>query len=88
MSKFPEAIKLISDTLWQIENINDFEKILEDLLTPQELESIAERINIIKLLKQWFTQREIAEKLWISVTTVNRWSRILKYWTWSAKELI
>jgi len=77
--KLPESLKLITDTLWQIKNKKDFKWSLEDLLTPWEIISIAERINILKLLKKGKSQRDIAEKLWISVTTVTRWNRVLQY---------
>jgi len=77
--KLPESLKLITDTLWQIEDKKDFKWSLEDLLTPWEIISIAERINILKLLKKGKSQRDIAEKLWISVTTVTRWNRVLQY---------
>jgi len=62
---------------------NDMEPVLDDLFTPQEIAEIGERIELLKQLQQGKTQRDIAEDLGISVTTVNRWSRILKYGTWS-----
>jgi len=77
--KLPESLKLVTDTLWQIKDENDFTWVLEDLLTPSEIIDIADRINILKMLKSWVAQREIAETLWISITTVTRWNRVLKY---------
>lgn len=77
--KIPEALKLISDTLWRIKNKKDMSWALEDLLTPSEVMEIADRIIILKMLQQWFTQREIAQELWISITTVSRGSRVLQY---------
>jgi Trp operon repressor len=53
-------------------------EILEDILTYKELKDITERIQILRLLKQWKTQRNIAEELGISVTTVNRGAKVLK----------
>jgi len=77
--KLPEAIKLTTDTLWQIKNKKDLEWVIDDIFTPSEIIAVAERIALLKLLKEWKTQREIAEELWISITTVTRWSRLLKY---------
>ncbi len=58
----------------------DFENTLEDILTPEEIENIYERIMILQYLKNGLTQREIAKDLWVSIGTVSRWSRILQYW--------
>ncbi len=57
----------------------DLEAVLEDLLTPKEISDLAERIEILRLLEAGHPQREIAQKLWISITTVNRGSRVLKW---------
>lgn len=71
--------KIITDVFMKIKDKSDFEGSLEDILTPAEREDIAERINILKMLKEGLSQREIAEKLGISITTVTRGNRILKY---------
>lgn len=53
--------------------------LLEDILTPAEYDSIAERWQIIKLLHQGMTHREVAKKLGISISKVTRGSRCLQY---------
>lgn len=58
---------------------DDLDGFLEDILTPQEIEVIEERIKIMHELVEWKTQREIAEELELSITTVSRGSRILQY---------
>jgi len=77
--KYPEAIKLMTDTLWWIKNKKDLEGVLWDILTPNEIIAVWERIEIFKQLLKWVSQREIAENLGVSITTVTRWSRVLKY---------
>lgn len=52
---------------------------LEDILSPQEIETLDERIKIMHALVAGKTQREIAEELELSITTVSRGSRILQY---------
>lgn len=52
---------------------------LKNLLTPAELEEIAKRLQIVKLLKKGISQREIADKLGVSIGTISRGSRELKY---------
>ena len=73
-----ELAKKMTDLLWQIKDKDYLFNFLEDLLTEKELKDITERIQIFRLLNQWKTQRDIAEELWISVTTVNRWAKVLK----------
>lgn len=52
---------------------------LENILTPQELEEIAQRLKIFKLLVKGLSQRVIAERLGVSIGTVSRGSRELQY---------
>lgn len=58
------------------DNLDGF---LEDMMTPQEIEALDERIKIMHALAAGKTQREIAEELELSITTVSRGSRILQY---------
>jgi len=51
---------------------------LRAILTPQELEAIPKRLEIVKMLKQGVSQREIADKLGLGIATVTRGSRELK----------
>lgn len=66
----------------------DMEYVLDDLLTPQEISEIAERVELLSLVASGKTQRQIAQDMGISVTTVNRWSRILKYGTGHIRDYI
>jgi TrpR family trp operon transcriptional repressor len=77
--KYPESLKLITDTLWRISAIEDLSCVLTDLLTPAEITEVADRIRLLKMLQEGKTQRAIAEELAISVTTVSRGNRILQY---------
>ncbi len=58
---------------------DDLDGFLEDILSPQEIETIDERIKVMHALVAGKTQREIAEELELSITTVSRGSRILQY---------
>lgn len=53
--------------------------LLNDLLTPRERESLAERWAIVDLLSQGHTQRQVRDQLDCSITTVSRGARQLKY---------
>lgn len=77
--KYPESLKLITDTLWRIKTSEELSGVLADLLTPAEITEIADRVRLLKMLQEGKTQRTIAEELAISVTTVSRGNRILQY---------
>lgn len=53
------------------------EAFLIDLLTPAEYREVALRWQIVKMLYKGMPQRQIAEKLGVSVATVGRGSREL-----------
>lgn len=61
---------------------------LTDILTPQELENVALRWQIVKELHKGVTQREVAKKLHVSLCKVTRGSRELKYGHQSFQYLI
>lgn len=51
---------------------------LKDLCTPAELNSLAERWQICKLLNQGLSYRQIHTKTGVSLTTIGRVARFLK----------
>lgn len=64
--------------LISIKNKKLFEDFLEDILTPQEMEDIYQRWEIIQMLNKNIPQRKIADALGIGVATVTRGSRELR----------
>ncbi len=64
-----------------IKTEKEAEDLLSDILTPQELDSLAERWQEIQELAKGSTQREVARKLKISIAKVSRGSKILQYGT-------
>jgi len=62
-----------------IDDAEQMGKLLQDFLTPQELEDLTLRWEIIKLLDTGMPQREIAQKLGVAIGTVSRGARELKY---------
>ncbi len=81
----------IKDLAAVFSNITDdqmAENILRNILTPKELDEIAKRLQIFKMLKDGVSQREIAKKLKVSIGTVSRGSRELQYGPPGFKDLI
>lgn len=56
----------------------EWDMLLNDLLTPQERDSLIERWQIIQLLHKGIPQREIAKKLGVSISKITRGSRVLQ----------
>lgn len=69
--------KLISQLL-QMKSSKEMEQFLGAILTPQELESIPKRLEIIHLLKKGVSQRKIAETLKTGIATVTRGSKEIR----------
>jgi len=75
----PNLPRDLLDVLGDMNSTRELRAVLLDLLTPSEVEALSERWAIVKLLDQGHSQRDIAQKLGASVTTVSRGSRQMKY---------
>ncbi len=73
-----EKLHLITSLLSRVKP-TDLEGVLMDILTPAEIDEIADRIRILQMLHSGKSQRDIATELGISVTTVSRGNRVLQY---------
>lgn len=72
-----DPLGTVSDFLWSVK-AKHLADVLHDLMTEKEIKEFAERIEILRQLEKWITQRVIAKNLGISVTTVSRWSKVLQ----------
>lgn len=72
---YKELCKLFAS----IENEKEADKLLQDILTPQEIDSVTERWQLIQELAKGTPQREVAEKLNVSISKITRGSRVLQY---------
>lgn len=66
----------------------ELQMLLDDLLTPKELAAIAERWQLVQLLAAGTTQREIAKKLGLAISTVTRGSRQLQFGSGAFKKYL
>ncbi|KTD43316.1 YerC/YecD family TrpR-related protein [Legionella quateirensis] len=76
-SALPELMQAIS-------LLNDKEEALQfftDLCTPAELESMADRWQVVPLLRQGIPYRTIHDQTAVSVTTITRVARCLSFGT-------
>lgn len=62
----------------RVDNSADMDAFLSAILAPSEYEDIILRLQIVKLLQEGMPQREIAEKLGVSIAKVTHGSRELQ----------
>lgn len=66
------------NVLVQIKTPKLMDDFLEDILTPTEFDDLVTRWQIIKLLAKGVPQREIAQKLGVSIAKITRGSREMR----------
>lgn len=74
----PKHLKELSDLLGKIDDPKLIEKFLTSLFTPREVLDVASRWELVKLLDQGLSQRQISTRLGISLCKITRGSRELK----------
>lgn len=72
-------IKELAEAIVLVRDKGLAEAFLRNILTPSELEEISKRLQIVKLLLKGVPQRDVAKRLGVSMGTVSRGSRELKY---------
>ncbi|MFZ9520737.1 MAG: Trp family transcriptional regulator [Silvanigrellaceae bacterium] len=56
--------------------VEDSQNLLSSLLTPSEIDALAQRLDILDGLANGTPQREISETLGVGIATVTRGSRV------------
>lgn len=83
-----KELSTIAKFLKKPDSPKDLARLLEDLLTPEEIEAIHQRVEILHMLLEGKPQRDIAAKLDCGIATVTRGSRIIKHGTGAAKKFL
>src|SRR5437763_1512218 len=78
-SSQPKYLKELFALFASIDNAKEAELLMRDMLTPQELASLAERWQLVQELARGTPQRDIAKKLKLSISKITRGSRALHY---------
>lgn len=80
MSKLrSEGMDFFFNTVLQLENIDECYAFFEDVCTIKELQSIAQRVVVAKMLKEGRVYSEIVDKTGASTATISRVNRSLSY---------
>lgn len=65
--------------LLALENADEVGRFLHDLLTPAELQAMADRWRVVRLLAEDLPYRRIHELTGVSVTTIGRVARFVTH---------
>lgn len=68
----------LAEALVAMRDVAECRALLMDLATPAELEALADRWRVVRLLAAGLPYREIHERTGVSVTTVGRVARFLE----------
>lgn len=71
-------IQELSVLLKKIETSEEVANFFKELLTESELEILSKRWRILTMLRDGYTQREIAKALQVSLCNITRGSRVIK----------
>ena len=75
----PHHYKELCELFAAVRSRREADLLLQDILTPQEIESLAERWQLIQMLGKRIPQRAIAKRLKISICKITRGSRVMQY---------
>ena len=71
--------KELFEALADLKTPSEFQNFLEDLCTPSEIDTMADRLMVAKLLSRDIPYRAIYEKTGTSTATVTRVARAMTY---------
>ena len=79
MDNKDEKIQALFQLILKLDSLEDCQALFDDLCTKKEVENMAERIYVAKLLMQGKTYSQILELADISSATLSRVSRCVQY---------
>ncbi|NMA95607.1 MAG: hypothetical protein GX974_06165 [Clostridiales bacterium] len=74
-----ESTDILFRAILSLENMEECYRFFEDICTVNEIKSLAQRLEVAKMLKEGRTYNEISEKTKASTATISRVGRFLNY---------
>ena len=74
-----EQTDLLMEAVLKLDNTEDAYRFFEDICTIAEIRSMAQRIEVARLLREGVTYQEIARETGASSATISRVNRALLY---------
>ncbi|MDE7399950.1 MAG: hypothetical protein K2N06_10545 [Oscillospiraceae bacterium] len=82
------GMDLLYKAILSLKNEDECAKFLEDLCTPQELQSIAQRLKVAEMLRCGKNYNAIVEETSASTATISRVNKTLTYQTAGGYEIV
>lgn len=77
--KNSDEIEDFYEAILEIKSVDECKKFFEDICTIKEIESIAQRLEVAKMLRKGETYTAIVSKTSASTATISRVNRCLTY---------
>lgn len=74
-----EQVEDLAKAMIGLETMDEAYSFFEDIFTIHELQAVAQRLSVARLLRQKVTYQEIAERTGASTATISRVNRCLTY---------
>lgn len=74
-----EQIQELAKAMLSLDSMDEAQRFFEDIFTIHELQAVAQRLAVARLLKERVTYQEIAERTGASTATISRVNRSLTY---------
>jgi TrpR-related protein YerC/YecD len=78
-SSHPQHLKDLFEALRLLKTEDEYQRFFDDLCTPAELRSLADRWRVAQLLEKGIPYRSISEETGVSTATITRVARCLIY---------
>ena len=76
-----ESFRMLFKAMLTLENEEECAAFLEDLMTRKEMEDVAQRLSVAKMLSEQAVYSRIVEKTGASTATISRVNRAYNYGT-------
>lgn len=75
--KEKDYLKLLYNAIMTLENTEECRQLFEDLCTPKEIKSIAQRLAVAKMLSEGRIYNDIVDETGASTATISRVNRTM-----------
>ena len=83
-----DQIADLARAMLALDNMDEAYRFFEDIFTIHELQAVAQRLAVARLLQKKVTYQEIAERTGASTATISRISRCIEYGNGGYKMII
>ncbi|OEF99466.1 hypothetical protein BHF71_08875 [Vulcanibacillus modesticaldus] len=74
-----KSVDLLFESILKLETLEEAYKFFDDLMTVNEIESLAQRLQVAHMLTKGFTYNQIEAETGASTATISRVKRSLNY---------